>query len=428
MKKLMQRIEDTFMPLAEYLSKNRYLNAIRDGLLLSMPLVIVGSMLIIVAEFPFQPYLDFMARTFGENWAWWNWDVSFNSTIGIISLFAVFGIAYSLAKEYHHEPLPAGALALTAYFLLIVPMENGGISWNEFGGSGLFVAMITAIVSTEIYHFIIKKKWVITLPDVVPPSISRSFTALIPAAVIIPLFICIRYGFSLTSYVTARSFIIQVFQKPLLSFGTSLGGVLFANGFLTSFFWSFGIHGNEVVGAIMQPILEAANLANLEAFRAGLPLPHIVTKVFTDQLIYLGGTGLTLPLAIMMLFRSESAQLKGLGKLGIIPAIFNINEPLLYAMPIVMNPIMLIPFFLAPLVSILIGYFSMFFGLVALPTGIAIPWTTPALIGGFLMANDWRAVVLQLVIILISGIIYWPFFKIWDRKLLKDEENRLVQE
>ncbi len=424
MKKLIAWIEKVFMPVAEYLAENKYLIAIRDGLIMSMPLLIVGSMLIVVAEFPLAAYQNFMASVFGENWTWWNWDVSFNATIGIVALVAVFGIAYTLAKENKVEPLPAGVLSLSAFFLLTHQLEGGGYNPGNFGGTGLFVAMIIAISVTEIYTLILKKNLVIQMPPGVPPSISRSFTALIPAAIIIPLFIVIRYLFTLTPYGTASDFVLQVLQRPLMAFGTSLAGVLIGNGFFTSFFWSFGIHGNEVVGAVMQPILEAANLQNLEAFKAGLPLPNIVTKVFTDQVIYMGGTGLTLPLAVMMFFRSRSEQLKKLGRLAIVPGIFNINEPIIFGMPIVMNPVMLVPFFLAPLVSIIIAYFSMSFGLVALPTGVAIPWTTPALIGGFLMANDWRAVVMQLVILVVAGAIYWPFFRAWDNRLLAEESKK----
>jgi cellobiose PTS system EIIC component len=425
MNKLTQVLEEKFMPVASRLSENRYLTSLRDGLELSMPLMIVGSMLIVIAEFPLNAYQDFMISVFGKNWAWWSWDVIFPSTIGLAALFVVFGVAYSLAKSYNHEPLPSGVLAISAYFILLHQFDSGGFNPSDFGATGLFTGMLTAIITTEIYSKILDKKIAVSLPESVPSSVLRSFASLVPAAIIIPLFVMIRYLVGLTSYETLNNLILNLLQEPLTVIGTSLGGSLLSAGFFTSFFWSFGIHGNEVVLAVMQPVVEAAKYANLDAYKAGEPLPYVVTKEFLDQFVYLGGTGLTLPLVLMMAFRSKSQQLKKLGRLGLGPGMFNINEPIIFGLPIVMNPLMWIPFFTAPVVSIMISYLSMSAGLVSRPTGVAIPWSTPPLIGGFLLTNDVRAIVLQIVILIVSGLIYWPFFKVYDKKLAFEELNKI---
>lgn len=422
MKKFMKLIEKYFVPVSTILSTNRYLIALRDGLMLAMPLLIIGSVCIIIADFPIPAFQEFMVGVFGDSWYSWCWDIAFPATIGLVTLFAIFGVSYSLAREYNCEPLPSAALAVTAYFILLHQLDGGGFSAGDFEAKGLFTGMITALISAEIYCRIIKANLVIKMPSSVPPSISRSFAALVPAAVIIPLFLLIRLAFSLTPYVTVNEFIIQVIQAPLTNIGTSLVGTLTAS-FFNSFLWLFGIHGTAVIGSIMDPLWYAARFENLAAYKAGLSLPYIVTMDYANFFIFLGGTGLTLPLAFLMTFVCKSKRIKSLGKLSIFPGLFNINEPIIFGLPIVLNPIMIIPFFLAPTVSVLISYLAMDWGWVAKPTGVTIPWTTPAPIGGYLMTNSWTGGALQIVVLLIAGIIYYPFIKMLDNKYLSEESQ-----
>ncbi|MEF9892366.1 MAG: PTS sugar transporter subunit IIC [Anaerorhabdus sp.] len=421
MKKFMGVIEEKTMIFVEWISKNNVLLAMRDGLVLSMPLMIVGGFAIVISDFPLPAFQELMINIFGPNWNWWNWDVVYPATMGLTALFAIFGTSYSYAKYNDVEPLPAGALAISAYFILLIQLTDGGFSANDFGAQGLFVGLLTALLVSKIYITLIKKKVTIKLPDAVPTSISRSFSALIPAAIIIPLFVIIRYVFTLTPYVSANEFIVSVLQIPLLGVGTSLIGTEITAGFFNTFFWIFGIHGTLIVQSVMTPIWEAAKYANLAAYQANLTLPYIATTEYLDHFVFLGGSGITLPLCIMLLFKSKSKQLKELGKVAIVPSIFNINEPIIYGLPIVMNPIMAIPFFITPMVSIALSYGLMYFNIIARPTGVAVPWTTPAPIGGFLLTNDWKVGALQIVILLLAACIYYPFFRIWDKKCLQDE-------
>lgn len=423
MKNIISSLESKTMKIVEMISNNKVLLALRDGLVLSMPLMIVGGFAIVIADFPLPAFQDLMVTLFGESWNWWNWDVIYPSTMGLSAVFAVFGTAYSYAKAHSVEALPAGALALSAYFLLLIQLPDGGFNVNDFGAQGLFCGLITAISSSSIYITLIKHNITIKLPEQVPTSISRSFTALIPAAVIIPLFVLIRWVFTLTPYASANEFIVNVLQIPLLGVGTSFIGTEITAGFFNTFFWIFGIHGTLIVQSVMTPIWEAAKYGNLAAHSANLPLPHIVTTEYLDHFVFLGGSGITLPLCVMLLFKSKSKQLKELGKVAIVPSIFNINEPIIYGLPIVMNPIMAIPFFITPMISIGISYALMFFNIVGRPTGVAVPWTTPAGIGGFLLTNDWKVAVLQIVILLLAWCIYYPFFKVWDNKCYKEEQE-----
>lgn len=420
-KKLLDLVEEKTMPLVGAVSNNKILLAIRDGLVLAMPVMIIGSIAIIIGDFPVQAFQNFMASVFGESWNWWNWDVIYPSTMGLVAIFTTFGIAYSLAKSSDVEPLPAGMIAITAFFLLLIQQEGGGFSADDLGAQSLFTGMLTSISSTEIYVFVIRRNMIIKMPDSVPIAISRSFTALIPAGIVVVLFVIIRALFALTPYGSINEFILNVLQIPLLGVGTSLIGTVITAGFFNTFFWIFGIHGTLIVQSVMQPIWDAAKYVNLAAYQSGAVLPYIVTTEYLDHFVFLSGSGITLPLCIMMMFKAKSKQLRELGKLAIIPSIFNVNEPIIYGLPIVMNPIMAIPFFITPMVSILLSYTAMALNIVGRPTGVAVPFTTPAPFGGFLITGDIKVSVLQIIIFILAGLIYWPFFRIWDRKCVKEE-------
>lgn len=420
--KLFDTLEEKTMPIVEAVSNNRVLMAVRDGLVLCMPLMIVGSIALVISDFPLPAFQDLMVSIFGENWSWWSGVIS-SSTTGLVAIFTTFGVGYSLAKSYDVDPLPVGMISVAAYFILLIQIEDGvGFSAADFGAQGLFSGMLTAIIAAMIYVKVLKRNLIIHMPPSVPASISRSFTALIPTAIILPLFIAIRYIFMLTPYQSTNEFILNVLQIPLLGVGTSLIGTEITAGFFNTFFWIFGIHGTLIVQSVMQPIWDAAKYANLAAHQAGLAIPYIVTTEYLDHFVFLGGSGITLPLCFMLTFKAKSKQLKELGKLALVPSIFNINEPLIYGLPIVMNPILAIPFFITPMLSILLSYSAMAMGIVGSPTGVAIPFTTPALIGGFLITGDIKVAVLQLIILLMAGVIYFPFFRILDRKCVKDEE------
>ena len=270
------------------------------------------------------------------------------------------------------------------------------------------------------------KALIIKMPESVPSFVSRSFNALIPAAVVLPIFLIIRLVVSLTPYDTVTNFIIQVLQMPLASITTSLVGTLFAS-FLNSFIWFFGIHGSSVVDSFMDPIWYATRAENLAIYQTAVTAarPYIVTMDFINFFVFLTGSGITLPLTIIMAYKCKSKRIKQIGKLSILPGLFNVNEPVIFGMPIVLNPMMLVPLVLAPTCSVLIAYLSMYAGLVPYPTGVTIPWTTPAPISGWLMCNDWRGGVLQVVVLIVSGLIYYPFIKSLDKKYILEESNEV---
>lgn len=434
MDKFLDVLQEKMGPIAYKLDSNRYLSAIKTGFFGAMPILIIGSVFLLFANLPIPGYADFMASIMGENWTTY-FMVPYDMTMNIMTIFVVFGIAKDLAHHYKVDDLAAVVIAVVAFFILTPTIADtggaNGIPTSNLGASGLFVGMITAILAVEISRWVEQRGWTIKMPDSVPSNVARSFTALIPAFFVIVIFDLIRIGFSFTAYDTAQAFIFQILQTPLTALGSSLPAtivVLLFEGLL----WSFGIHGSNIVGAVMQPIWLSLTADNAAAFSAHEALPHIVNYQFYSNFIKVGGAGGTLGLAILCVFVAKSAQFKTLGKLAIAPGIFNINEPLIFGIPIVLNPVMMIPFIITPVVLAIVAYFAMATGLVDFTNGTNLPWTTPPIVSGFLL-NGWRGALLQVVQIGLSMAIYFPFFKLEDNKAYQLElegahENQTPEE
>ena len=275
---------------------------------------------------------------------------------------------------------------------------------------------------SKLYAVLLKKNIKIKMPESVPSFVSGQFEALIPALFVVILFLAIRLVFAATPYGTVTNFIVTVIQMPLTHIGTTLVGTMFIT-ILNSILWFFGIHGTAVIDSFMGPLWYAARFANLEVFQqaADAARQFIVTQDFANHIIFLGGTGNTLSLALIMAFKCRSKRIRSLGRLSFLPGLFNVNEPVIFGLPLVLNPMMAIPFFLVPAASVLISFCAMYFGLVPYPTGITVPWTMPAPSGGWMMCGDIRGGILQLVILLVGGLIYYPFITALDSQYLKEE-------
>lgn len=294
-----------------------------------------------------------------------------------------------------------------------------GIPLDWVGSKGIFIGIITAFVSVHIYAWVIKKGWIIKMPKGVPPAVTQSFAALVPSAVVLGVFFLVNSLLALTPYDNAFNFIFKFLQQPLLVLGNTLGAVLVAMGF-QHFFWFFGINGGSIVGSIMQPILTPLSMENLSAFQAGNPLPNVINQQFYDLFTTFGGAGSTLSMLIAMIIVCRSQRIKNLSKISVVPALFGINEPVIFGLPVVLNPTILIPFLLTPLINILISYFSMVSGLVPFTSGVSMPWTTPVIISGFL-TTGWRGALLQLILVILGVFIYMPFVKMMDKQYKKEE-------
>ncbi|RAN84514.1 PTS cellobiose transporter subunit IIC [Bacillus sp. SRB_331] len=428
-------LEKYVMPVAGKVAEQRHLQAIRDGIILTMPFLIIGSFFLIISALPIPGYNDFMAGLFGESWQKaLGYPVS--ATFNIMSLIATFGIAYRLGEYYKVDSLASGALSLVS-FLLATPFQvmymipntkesvlvDGVIPAALMGSQGLFVAMIIAIISTEIYRFIVQKKMIIKMPETVPSAVTRSFAALIPGFIVVTVVWIIRLIFEHTTFGSIHNVVGKLLQEPLSVLGASLWGAVIAV-IIVHVLWACGIHGAAIVGGVMSPIWLSLMDQNRIAFQAGQDVPNTITAQFFDLWIYMGGSGATLALVVGMLLFARSQQLKSLGRLSIAPGIFNINEMVTFGMPIVMNPLLLIPFILVPVVLTVVSYFAMEWGWVGRPSGAAVPWTTPILFSGYLgSGGKISGVVLQLVNFAIAFFLYLPFLKIWDKQKVAEEKG-----
>ncbi|WP_026906901.1 PTS cellobiose transporter subunit IIC [Paucisalibacillus globulus] len=424
MNKFMEFLENFLLPIADKLNNNKYLTALRDGFMVSLPFIIFGSIFVVLANLPF---LD---KLIGED-AFATYQNALGpasaATLSIMGLFVIIGIGYKLTQQYGLDAIYGGAVAL-ASFLILTPQVLEGLSGviptASLGAQGMFLGIITAFVSAELYRFFTQKNWTIKMPPGVPEGVSKSFSALIPVTLTLTLFLIIRIIFSYTPFDTVQNFIYTIIQQPLTTLGSGLTATIIAV-LLIQVFWFFGLHGQIIVNSVFDPIWYTLNDENLQAFQAGTELPNVVTKQFIDTfLVGMGGTGMTLAVILLIFMIGRSRQLKELGKLGAPAGVFNVNEPIIFGLPIVMNPLVIIPWIIAPVVVTLVTYFAMSTGIVPKPAGIIVPWTTPPLLSGFLATgNAWQGAALQLFNLMVVMIIWWPFLKILDKNYYENEKK-----
>lgn len=406
--------------------------ALKDGMLSILPLTVAGSIFLIIGSIPSEAINNAIASVFGEGWTEPFMQV-YAGTFAIMGLVACFTIGYSYAKLYDCEPLPAGVLSVAAFFITLrsnFVLESGetveALSKVWFGGQGIVAAIIIGISVGALYCLFIKKNLVIKLPDSVPQGVANQFVALIPAVVIFLLSMLVYIFFNVTTGGTFIEWIYSVVQVPLQGLSDSLGGAI-GIAFFISILWWFGVHGQSVVNGVVTSLLTANALANSEMLRQSGELivgkgAHIVTQQFLDSFLVLSGSGITFGIVVAMLFTAKSQQYKSLGKASIVPALFNINEPVTFGFPIVMNPMMFIPFVLVPVLAALVVYGAIAIGFVQPFSGVLLPWSTPMIISGLLVAG-WQGAVLQIIILAISVFVYYPFFKKQDLMAYESEKK-----
>ncbi|HJC99597.1 MAG TPA: PTS sugar transporter subunit IIC [Candidatus Dwaynia gallinarum] len=433
---MFKKMESFFMFLAEKVGRNKYLLSIRDGFLVSMPLLIAGSFFLLIANFPIPGWTEFWGRIFGENWTTFMVKPT-EATFNIMAIIVVMAIGYSFAGHMKVNKIFGAAISVVSWFLLMpyevlvkgsllisgVDTNVSGIPLKWVGSSGLFVGMIVAFLAVHIYAFANSKGWIIKMPDGVPPTVIQSFAALIPATLVITVFFVINIIFSFTPFENAFNFVFEMLQIPLLNLGNTVWAMVTAYIFV-HIFWFIGVNGGSVVGAVYNPILQTLAAQNLEAFRTGEPIPNIISQQFQDLFATFGGAGSTLSLLIAMLLFCRSKRIKNLGKLSLAPGIFGINEPIIFGLPIVLNPIMFVPFLLVPTFNIVVSYIVMKIGLVPYPSGVPITWTTPIIVSGFL-STGWTGAVLQVLLLIAGVFIYMPFIKIMDKQFMKEEMKEI---
>lgn len=425
---LQEIIEKKLVPVADRLANNVVLCSLRDGFLIITPLIIVISIFLLVGNLPIPGWTDFWVGVFGHQWIDWFSAVS-GAVFNFTGVLSCLGISYAYGKNRGLEPINVTVVAIVAFLILTPTTIKTGhttvsaVKTLYLGPNGIFLGLLTALISVELFYFAIKHHWTIKMPKGLPDMVEQSFSVLLPSAFVILVFFLIRISFSLTSLKTAYNFIYITLQTPLKNVGNSFGSV-FLYIFLASVLWCFGINGPSVINSIWSPIFFVLTQDNLKAFQSGQTLPHIYTEQFIEDFSTYGGGGSVLSMVLVMLIFCRSRRIKELGKLTILPSIFGIGEPLIYGLPVVLNPVIVIPFVVTPLVNVLLSSFAFTTHLVPYTNGVMLPWTTPPIISGWLTTGSFRGAVLQAIEIIIGILIYYPFVKVLDRKYLIDESKQ----
>ncbi|WP_064607852.1 PTS sugar transporter subunit IIC [Photobacterium sp. J15] len=427
--KVLQFVEAIVAPMAAKVSCQRHINAIKDGFVATMPFLIVGSLLLVLAFPPGKGnfFLDgwhSLIEIIGQQ----NILASFQISMGIFAVYAAFSIGYNLAESYGLRSLNSGLLSLFSFLLAVAPVQfidMGGIMpIANMGGTGAFTAILTGLLVPELQRFLRDKNIRLKMPDAVPPKISASFDLLIP--VVIVSIVVVSINAMLANYdLNIPTAIMEIF-KPLVSASDSFFACLLAV-IMIQLLWFGGIHGSSVVvTGILYPVLIINLGLNQEALAAGEDLPKIFVNPILDFFIFVGGAGGTWGFVVLMM-RSKSTHLRTIGKMSIIPSTFNINEPVIFGTPIVMNPNYFIPWMLSPIINTCIVWAAfkteIISKIIALP-----PWTMPAPIGAIIATNSSTAAFVVVLCVVVSVIIYYPFFKIHEKQLLAEEKANEEQE
>lgn len=425
----LKNVEDSFLKVSGKIQSNDYISSISHGLMSTMPLMMVGAIGSIFNQLGIPAYQKFLQTSGLKKITVLPNEIGTN----LFALFAVFAIAYAFAKKRKHDGLTAGILGLMA-FLFVTPlhfsktgaMDAIPVQW--LGASGLFTAMILGCLVARVYCLFIDKHIVIKLPDSVPPIISRSFGAILPGLVIGIVAMALSYGFSLTSFQSLHGFIYKIIAQPLTMVGSTFPALIIAV-LAVGIFWALGIHGTMVALSVFYPVWASIDMRNLAAYNAGQPAFSIVSMQFFFLCAFAGGAGNTLGL-ILNMFTSKVKSNRVLAKLAIVPGLFGINEPIIFGIPIVMNLTLLIPFVFGPVITTVIGYILVKIGWLAAPTGIASITGAPIIINQFFQGG-WTWAIWEAVIIVLSYLMYMPFFKMFEKEQLKniasDEEDEKIK-
>ena len=427
MDKLIQQIEKG-KPFFEKVSRNIYLGAIRDGFLAAMPAILFSSIFILIASIP-----DVLGVKLPEDFSNWLWKI-YNYSMGVVALLVSSTTARCLAESVNRK-MPGNKkinavsvmLASIVSFLMLSADEiEGGLATGYMGTKGILAAFVAAFITVNVYKFCVLRDITIKMPKEVPGTISQTFRDIFPfsfavfAAVIIDT--VIRHFFG-TSFAEAVITLLQ----PLFTAADGYLGIAIIWSAM-ALFWFVGVHGPSIVEPAIAAIIYANVETNLQLFKAGEHASNVLTVGLGNFVGTMGGTGATLVVPILFLLFAKSEQLKAVGKASFIPVSFAVNEPLLFATPIILNPYFFIPFLLAPIANVWI--FKFFVDVLKMNSFMyVLPWATPAPIGLVLGTGvSLLAVVLVFVLIAVDAVIYFPFIKAYDASLLEEEAANAAQE
>ncbi|MGL5870051.1 PTS sugar transporter subunit IIC [Clostridium chrysemydis] len=426
---------DKIMPVVGKIAGQRHLCAIRDGFIVLMPLIIGASIFVLLNNVVLDSNNGILKSFVNLDKYKEIGVIANNATLGILAILFAFTLSYNLAKSYDEDGVNAGVIGVSVMATMIpqaitiVPdgfkdsiTVSGVISSVNISSSGLFLAIIAGLLGTELFIKLSRnEKLKIKLPDAVPYGVSKSFNVMIPSIITLTVFSVLVFFINQISSVSIPELISKLIQAPLQSLVQNPGGMIFIT-FISNLLWAFGIHGSSILSPITSPTLLAAIQENMNAFNAGLAVPNIVTEPFINSYSLIGGGGCMLSLVIAIFIASKRSDHREIGKLAALPSVFNISEPIMFGLPVVLNPIFILPVVLVPALNLIIAYYVTALGFVS-KTVALVPWTTPPVISAFLATGgDYRAAILSIILLVLSVIIYIPFVLMANRE--QELENK----
>lgn len=396
------------VPPLTAVSENTIMASIRAGMVSVVPLTIIGGLFMVISYFPasgwnklVEPYLNLL-------------EVPVTATFGLLAVFVCFSIGYDLGKRLKQEAITSATVSTLVFLMIQIRLEDQAFEMDGLGSQGLFTAILIAIICVYVQKFFNDKNLVIRMPENVPSVVYESFLSLSPL-------VCLMVGFWIIRFVLGVDInsIVQAAFEPLVFALNTLPGIL-VYALLVTMLWSVGINGDNAMDAIVAPIFLQYLAANVEAMTQGQPLPYITAYGFFTSFVNVGGTGATLALALIMMNSREPGYRK-VSRLSLPTQVFQINEPIFFGFPIVLNPIFMIPYVLSALTLTTCTYLLMQWEMINKPF-VNVPWTTPPIIGHYLVTGgDWRAAVWGALSIPLAMLIYYPFAKTAERQRLKEE-------
>ena len=403
------------VPFLTAISENTYMSAIRAGMVSVVPLTIIGGFFMIVAYLPITGWESVVAPYLGLL------QVPVTATFGLLSVFACFAVGYDLGKQLKMEAVVSGTIATLIFLMIHINLDDQVLSMEYLGSKGLFTAIIVALICVRVQKLFTDKNVVIKLPENVPPVVYESFLSLTPLLFLVLVFWFIRFvlGMDIDA-------LVQTTFRPLVFALNTLPGILMY-AFLVTMLWSVGINGDNALDAIVAPIVLQYLAVNVEAMTQGQPLPYITANGFFSTFVNVGGTGATLGLALV-LWNSKEPGFRKVSRVSLPTQVFQINEPIFFGIPIVLNPIFMIPYILNALILTVCSYLLMYWNVIHRPF-VNVPWTTPPIIGHYLVSGgDWKAAVWGVISIVIAMLVYYPFAKVAERQRLEAEAAGIARE
>lgn len=437
---ILKKIKDGVLNVAFKMGGEVHLRSIRDANGLTMSLAILAGFMTLINSMVLDPK-GFLSGIFSPTGLATAQQVGtriVNATLGVWAIAICFAVAYCLAKNKGFvEPMIPAILSFVCLITLTPltntvtslsgtkTMEVSGVLTSAYTGiSGMFCGIIIALLATEILLRLDKIDAIkIKMPDMVPTMVSESFSSMIAFFLVVIPFGLLGFALDRLFGTSLNGLIVTLIQTPLKGIATSLPGFLLMM-LIFNLLFAIGIHPSGIIGSILDPIMLVAITENMNAVAAGKPAPNIITGSFENMIGLVGGTGCTLALIIAVLLFSKRPDHLAIAKLALVPGLFNINEPVIFGFPIVMNPIMAIPFIFVTQINYVITYGLTAIGLVGKFT-VMVPWTTPPIISGFIgTGGDWRMPILQVLLMVIDVMMYLPFLRASERHDLQVAEAK----